>query len=484
MRSLILVFFVYSLFFLFLPTLHAQTFDGEWSCDYATIDDQPNATGYNTAAVGVIKPNTFVALVTSDGFCYLVGYTNADSVNGRMGYYPYGSDGLYTVWASGFDNVQMVEAYDLATSKDSLVYVANNDIEKNILVFRMSADSVISTDNRMVTGTDSIFAIDVDALGRVFVTQRGTNLTDGKVLIFNNIGGDPAWGGTHASSPLAEITVPGANDLRGITVNNEGTVIYVSDYTTKKVYCYTGNPSAGYTRYNGFDFTLTDKPIANNNIDTIYPGPIGLKFMATKNILMVACAQIFRLGVGYQYSRVYFLNPNTGAILDTIDAAAWNFSQTGGFSTRPQGTFGTASGYASLYSCGYDDNFDVYSVSYYGWTVDKWSFSGTIPVVPLTILSLEKNEDVIPSDFSLSQNYPNPFNPNTTIEFGITENSVVNLEIYNVNGELVTELIKSSIMEKGSYRISFDASKLSSGTYIYTLRVGERQLTRKMTLVK
>lgn len=484
MRSLILIVFVYSLIFLLTPTLNAQIFDGVWRCDYATIDDQPNATGYNTAAVGVIKPNTFVALVTSDGFSYLVGYTNADSINGRMGFYPYATDGLYTVWASGFDNVQMLEAYDIATTKDSLIFVANNDLEKNILVFKMSADSVVSTDNRMVTGTDSLFAIDVDESGRVYVTRRGSNLTDGKVLIFNNIAGDPGWGGSHTSAPIAEITVPGANDLRGITVNSQGTIIYVSDYTQKKVYCYTGSPTTGYTLYNGFNFTLTDKPVANNNIDTINPGPIGLKFMETKNILMVACAQIFRLGVGYQYSRVYFLNPNTGVILDTIDAAAWNFAQTGGFSTRPQGTFGTASGYASLYSCGYDDNFDVYTVSYFGWTVDKWSFSGTIPVVPLTILSLEKEEDVILTDFSLSQNYPNPFNPTTTIEFGVTENSVVNLEIYNINGELVSELIKSSIIERGTYRMTFDASKLASGSYIYTLRVGERQQTRKMTLVK
>jgi len=479
--SLVLIIFVFSLL---SSNIQGQVFDGIWTCDYATIDSDPNATGYNTAAVGVIKPNTFVALVTSDGFCYLVGYTNADSVNGRMGYYPYATDGLYTVWASGFDNVQMVEAYDLATSKDSLIYVANNDIEKNILVFKMSADSVISTENRMATGTDSLFAIDVDALGRVFVTIRGSNLTDGKVMVFNNIAGDPAWGSGHVSSPIAEIVIPGATDLRGITVNNEGTLVYVSDYTNKKVYCYIGNPTSGYTRYNGFDFTLTDKPVASNNIDTIYPGPIGLKYMETKNILMVSCAQIFRLGVGYEYSRVYFLNPNTGSILDTVDAAGWNFAITGGYSIRSQGTQGNVSGYASLYSCGYDDNFDVYTVSYYGWTVDKWSFSGNIPVIPILILGIEKNENDIPNDFSLSQNFPNPFNPATMIEFAVPENSVVNLEVYDIGGRLVTELIKSANLERGSYKVTFNASKLSSGNYLYSLRVGKRQLTRKMTLVK
>ena len=88
--------FVLSFFLLFFTPIsntYSQTFDGEWNCLYRTLDDQPNATGYNTPSVGVIKENTFVALVSEDppwpgpitNFCYLVGYTNADSNNGRMG---------------------------------------------------------------------------------------------------------------------------------------------------------------------------------------------------------------------------------------------------------------------------------------------------------------------------------------------------------------------------------------------------------------
>ncbi len=92
-------------FFLFLlipySNINSQTFDGDWNCLYSTIDDQPNATGYNTSSVGVIKENTFVALVTDyppstnapkADYCYLVGYTNADSVNGRMGFFEYASN--------------------------------------------------------------------------------------------------------------------------------------------------------------------------------------------------------------------------------------------------------------------------------------------------------------------------------------------------------------------------------------------------------
>jgi hypothetical protein len=115
--------------------------------------------------------------------------------------------------------------------------------------------------------------------------------------------------------------------------------------------------------------------------------------------------------------------------------------------------------------------------------VDKWQFSGTIPTIQLTIVGIEKEEDLIPSEFSLSQNYPNPFNPATTIEFSITKNSNINLSIYTITGEFVTTLINSNI-EKGNYKLTFDASKLASGTYIYTLKTDEQQLSKKMTLIK
>jgi len=470
---LLILFFFTSL----VSVLNAQTFDGEWLCEYATIDDQPNATGYNTPSIGVIKENTFVALVrqSGDATYYLVGYTNADSINGRMGFYEYAMEGYQMQWSSGFDAVNMFEALDIAASPDSLVYVANNDVERNILVFRMSADSVISTDYRLVTGADSIWAIDIDDNCYVYVTSIKDTLTSSQVLVFPPVT-DPMWL-SHTGAPLFTITVPDPGELRGVAVNGAGTALYVSNFKSKKVYCYTGSPTAGYTQYTGFDFTLTDV-----HQDTLFPGPWGLGFMNEKNILFVPCAVSFRTGVGYSYSRIYALNPNTGAIRDTPDTADWNFQITGAYNSRP-GQIGIASGYASTYSVDFDEAFNLYDQSYYGWTVDKWSFTGTLPVIPLTIVSVEK-DDFIPDEFSLEQNYPNPFNPATTIEFSLPSTADVNLSVYSVNGELITTLINSGQFEKGSYKITFEASKLASGTYIYVLKYGDQQLSRKMTLLK
>jgi hypothetical protein len=94
-----------------------------------------------------------------------------------------------------------------------------------------------------------------------------------------------------------------------------------------------------------------------------------------------------------------------------------------------------------------------------------------------------ENLDKVPSDYSLAQNYPNPFNPTTSIEFSIPRNSVVNLKIYNTLGQEVATLINGQ-MNAGSYNYDFDASNLSSGVYIYTLKAGDFVQTRKMMLLK
>jgi len=89
----------------------------------------------------------------------------------------------------------------------------------------------------------------------------------------------------------------------------------------------------------------------------------------------------------------------------------------------------------------------------------------------------------IPRGYELSQNYPNPFNPVTNIQFRLPVDSRVRLEVYNMAGELVT-VLADDFRTAGSHLVSFDASDLSSGTYIYRLTAGTTVLTRKMILMK
>lgn len=88
-----------------------------------------------------------------------------------------------------------------------------------------------------------------------------------------------------------------------------------------------------------------------------------------------------------------------------------------------------------------------------------------------------------PREFSLSQNYPNPFNPSTTIEFVLPASADVRLQVYNINGQLVSTLVNSR-MNAGEHSVSFDASNLASGVYIYRIMAGSFTQTKQMTLIK
>jgi hypothetical protein len=89
----------------------------------------------------------------------------------------------------------------------------------------------------------------------------------------------------------------------------------------------------------------------------------------------------------------------------------------------------------------------------------------------------------IPLEFSLEQNYPNPFNPSTSIKYSIPENGFVTLDVYNLLGEKVASLV-NGVQDAGRDEISFDASNLASGIYVYSLKSGSFTSVKKMLLMK
>ena len=77
----------------------------------------------------------------------------------------------------------------------------------------------------------------------------------------------------------------------------------------------------------------------------------------------------------------------------------------------------------------------------------------------------------------------NPFNPTTTIKFDLSSDSVVKLNVYNYNGQLVKSLVDGS-MKAGFHTVNFDASNLCAGVYYYTMETANKSMTQKMVLVK
>jgi hypothetical protein len=114
----------------------------------------------------------------------------------------------------------------------------------------------------------------------------------------------------------------------------------------------------------------------------------------------------------------------------------------------------------------------------YSYRLKQLDFDGSFEY------SSEVNVEVMtPGSFELSQNYPNPFNPSTTIKYSLPENSFVNLAVYNLLGEKVRTLV-NEVQNAGNYKLNFDASGLTSGTYVYRLSTGFGTLTEKMVLLK
>ena len=103
------------------------------------------------------------------------------------------------------------------------------------------------------------------------------------------------------------------------------------------------------------------------------------------------------------------------------------------------------------------------------------------PTIPITGIINQNNN---PIDFELKQNYPNPFNPSTRIDFSVPKSSNITLLVYDAVGRQVA-LLADEYKQSGNYSVSWDAGRLSSGVYFYTLQTDNGFVqTKKMTLVK
>tara|TARA_R110002050_G_scaffold12401_11_gene40860 strand:- start:66461 stop:69268 length:2808 start_codon:yes stop_codon:yes gene_type:complete len=87
-----------------------------------------------------------------------------------------------------------------------------------------------------------------------------------------------------------------------------------------------------------------------------------------------------------------------------------------------------------------------------------------------------------PNEFIVSQNYPNPFNPETTIQYSIPKSSTVSIQIFNIQGALISDFIDSKPAGIHSYK--FDGSGLSSGIYFYKISTSLGFRTGRMVLLK
>ncbi|WP_340102834.1 T9SS type A sorting domain-containing protein [Rhodohalobacter sp. 8-1] len=124
----------------------------------------------------------------------------------------------------------------------------------------------------------------------------------------------------------------------------------------------------------------------------------------------------------------------------------------------------------------------AHETTYY-WQVTAMNEAGTSDWSQKWSFITESDDDLV-DEIVLMQNYPNPFNPNTTIIFRVDDNQHVTLNVYDLNGRLVSTLYDGVAASGGLIEVTFNALNLSSGIYIYRLIIGSEVITKRMTLIK
>ncbi len=99
------------------------------------------------------------------------------------------------------------------------------------------------------------------------------------------------------------------------------------------------------------------------------------------------------------------------------------------------------------------------------------------------LVSIDDNSPAIPEQVKLMQNYPNPFNASTIIEYGLPEAAHVAIDVFKLDGSHIANVLGENI-SAGNHEVSWNASSIPSGIYVYTIQAGDIKLSRKMILLK
>jgi hypothetical protein len=100
-----------------------------------------------------------------------------------------------------------------------------------------------------------------------------------------------------------------------------------------------------------------------------------------------------------------------------------------------------------------------------------------------TVTGVKVPFKVVPAQFALNQNYPNPFNPSTRIQYTLSTSGYTVLKVYDVLGREVSTLV-DEVQHAGLHTVTFNASTLPSGVYLYKVTSGTNSSVKKMLLLK
>ena len=167
----------------------------------------------------------------------------------------------------------------------------------------------------------------------------------------------------------------------------------------------------------------------------------------------------------------------------TIDVTAHGSDQSVASFAAPLSGFGGGTGI--VFASGFlasqsDSSFSLILATPSGYSVSLPATSTALSTITDNILS--------PNIFRLKQNYPNPFNPSTSIDFELFESSNVSLNVYDLSGRLVKNLLSGNL-NSGAYSIEWNGKNINgistaAGVYFYSISSEEGTIIKKMSLIK
>lgn len=414
--------------------------------------------------------------------CYYYDYANAIVVDNAGNVYvtgeSWGNDNLngdyLTVKYNSNGVVQWAKRYNGPSSKNDKALSIGLDAMNNVYVTGASEQQGKGYDYLTVKYNnagaqqwaarydgpaylnDIACELKVDGIGNVFVTgssHGGTTKLDYTTIKYNTAG-QQQWLQRYTNSPIND-----TDAATGIDVDVYGNV-YVTGYSKA-----SGNSSYDYVtvKYKGADGTQMWLNRADGGLsDKAWDIKVIYKTCASGNGSNgggdVPCWDVFvyvsgesKLGSGSD-----FLSYGYGENGNQRWVNRFNGPQNGNDAAY---TISVKSNYPVIYAGG------VFSNDY-----------GIIGITELTRNgSGNKN--------GISNNYPNPFNPTTNINYNITKETFVKINVFDILGRNVANLVDEKKPE-GNYSVTFDASDLNSGVYFYKIETDYASETRRIVLIK
>jgi photosystem II stability/assembly factor-like uncharacterized protein len=357
-----------------------------------------------------------------------------------------------------------------------------------------STDNSASTWTKVSTGltnvtVNAILAHGTDlfagTIGGVFkTTNSGANWTEMNNGLTNNNVSSFAFIGANlfVSTSGGGVFKSTDNGTNWAAVNNGLTSNFISSLAVIGTNLFAGNGGFG-----GGVFLSTN---SGTNWTLVNNGLIG------DNLFALAAS-------GTNLFAVSSIAPSAQVYLSTDNGTNWSLANTG----LPDGfeKYLVASG-ANVFTTAYSNGVYLTTNNGANWTEVNQGFGSSRTIRTLAVLgedlyagfyegsvyrrplsqmitSVEQISDLRPTQYSLDQNYPNPFNPATTFRFSIPKEEYVSLKIFDAFGQEVTALI-SEKLQTGQYEKEWNANKVASGVYYYSLQSGNFNQTKKLILLK